>query len=287
MRSLIRNPRFVYPMLLLILLALFVGMASFFAAKPANASGSDGTTPYTVSADGIQLPAGDTFADGGHVNIETNLGDAGIHFEALNNQPSGQWIGESFLPWSAFGFDSATLCVSWVQVWLYPEHFGEGGQEPVGIGCVVTEEPTSSPTPEPTVEPTPEPTVIPTTPAEPEGPPFICSILDDPQLIASGWLTPDEWLNCGCPPVPEGIPTPELIVGECPAVTPTPTATAVAPVVDVPSEPTASNGAPQLAETGSHSPIPTILVVLGVIVVGFFLVTVVIPNRRPRKEARR
>ena len=40
-----------------------------------------------------------------------------------------------FLPWSALGLDTATLCVEWLQTDLYAQHFGEGGQAPVGNGC--------------------------------------------------------------------------------------------------------------------------------------------------------
>lgn len=152
-------------------LAFIISAALILIGSPSYA-GSDSPTPYTVTVDGIQLPAGATFTDGGHVNVKSNQGDRGIHFEALNNQPSGQWIGASFLPWSAFGFDTATVCVSWVQLSQYNEHFGEGGQAPIGNGCAPVEpspEPTVTVTPEPepstTVTPTPEPsvTVEPTT----------------------------------------------------------------------------------------------------------------------------
>lgn len=101
----------------------------------AHAGGSDSPTPYSVTNEGITLPAGYTFEDNGHVNIQSNLGNKGIHFEALNNQPSGQWIGATFLPWSAFGVDPAGLCVTWVQLSKFNEHHGEGGQAPVGAGC--------------------------------------------------------------------------------------------------------------------------------------------------------
>lgn len=92
--------------------------------------GSDGVTPYSVTAEGITLPAGCFFEDNGHVNIKTSVGPKNIHFESRNNQPSGQWIGKSFLPWSAFGL-SGDFCVSWVQMSAFNEHFGEGGQKPV------------------------------------------------------------------------------------------------------------------------------------------------------------
>ena len=147
---------------LLFVLLVSVGITAFPTAT--FATGSDSPTPYTVDATGVTLPAGATFQDNGHVNVKTNQGDKGIHFESLNNQPSGQWIGQGFLPWSAFGFDTATLCVTWVQLSQYNEHFGEGGQSPVGIGCTTIEEP-------PVTE---EPPVI--TPPDtqlPEGEPFV------------------------------------------------------------------------------------------------------------------
>lgn len=165
-----------------------LGIATLVAVPggAAFAAGSDGPIPYSVTVEGIQLPAGETFKDGGHVNVKSNQGDRGIHFESLNNQPSGQWIGRSFLPWSAFGFDTERLCVDWVQISLYNEHFGEGGQQPIGKGCLVSPsptpsetatttptptptEPTSTPTPTPssTVSPTPTPTVTPTPSSEP------------------------------------------------------------------------------------------------------------------------
>ena len=77
-------------------------------AAPAGATGSDAPTPYTVGADGIHLPAGSTFSDNGHVNIKTTTGDYGIHFESLNNQPSGKWIGK--LP--ATGGDNAVPLIA-------------------------------------------------------------------------------------------------------------------------------------------------------------------------------
>src|SRR5690606_1826245 len=115
----------------------------------------------TVDAAGVTLPAGVTFPDGGHVNVRTTSGDYGIHFEgkcvtrtdaecAGARHAAAQFIGQSLLPWSAFGIDSAAVCVVWVQVSMYSEHFGEGGQSPVGAGCAaptVTPQPTPDPSP--------------------------------------------------------------------------------------------------------------------------------------------
>ncbi len=138
---------------------------AIFPISAAYAGGSDDPTPYTVTTEGVQLPDGVTFPDGGHVNIKSNQGDRGIHFESLNNQPSGKWIGKSFLPWEAFGLDVSTLCVTWVQVSLYNEHFGEGGQSPIGKGCEPCPTPSSTATPTPTETVTPTLSPTPPTPS--------------------------------------------------------------------------------------------------------------------------
>ncbi len=114
-------------------------------SSTAYAGGSDSPTPYTVDQTGITLPAGDTFRDNGHVNIRTNLGNPGLHFEgkcinrtdaecAGARHAAAQFIEKSFIPWSAFGLNGE-FCVSWVQISQYNEHFVEGGQAPVGMGC--------------------------------------------------------------------------------------------------------------------------------------------------------
>jgi len=121
------------------------------SAGPAAAGGSDDPVPYTVGADGLTLPAGDAFRDGGHVNIrytaaEAPEGSANIHFETLNSQPSGAYVGTSFVPWSALlGHVPAGLCITWVQVEGYDEHFGEGGQAPVCTTDAVVPAPSSAP----------------------------------------------------------------------------------------------------------------------------------------------
>lgn len=118
---------------------LFLGL--MVTGGMAVAGGSDDPTPYSVTAAGVTLPNGEKFQDNGHVNVRANQGDRGIHFESLNNQPSGKWIGKKFIPWSAFGYNTNTLCVTWVQLSQYNEHFGEGGQAPVGKGCETSEPP--------------------------------------------------------------------------------------------------------------------------------------------------
>lgn len=125
-----------------------------------KAGGSDSPVPYSLTPDGIQLNDGDTFEANGHIDIKFTSDDgssaeAGIHFDPNNDHPGGQWIGESFLPWSPFGLESGD-CVTWIQISQYNEHYGEGGQEAY---CIVGEE--EPPVEEPE-EPTPEEPEVPT-----------------------------------------------------------------------------------------------------------------------------
>lgn len=138
-------------------LALALG-AVLGLSTAASAAGSDSPTPYTVDATGITLPAGDTFRDNGHVNINTSLPSAwNLHFESkcidrTDHECAGklhndaQYIGKSFVPWSAFGLSGA-FCVRWVQISHYNEHFGEGGQKPVCVMPPSEEEPPVTPEP--------------------------------------------------------------------------------------------------------------------------------------------
>ena len=154
----------------------------------AIAGGSDSPTPYTVTAAGLQLPAGTTFEANGHINYTvTRLDGSGarqfnVHESMPHNGqwPQGAYIGKDYYPWTdhpdfraAFPGD---YCLVWVQVSAFNEHFGEGGQGPV---CTTDREPTptdpADPTPEPTptdpadpADPTPKPT--PTDPADPADP---------------------------------------------------------------------------------------------------------------------
>ncbi len=125
-------------------LALFMSIGILTApAANATGGGSDDPTPYTVDVNGITLPEGVTFPDGGHVNIKTTQGNPGIQFESLNqpdDSPKKIYIGKSFIPWSAFGL-TGDFCVKHVQVSMYNQHYGEGGQPAV---CIST---TPPPTP--------------------------------------------------------------------------------------------------------------------------------------------
>lgn len=136
-----------------------ISAPAFLAAQPALAStgGSDAPTPYTVDLNGITLPEGATFKDNGHINIETTSGKkTNTHFEAKcitrtdaecagARHDAAQLIGKNFAPWSALGIDIETECVSWVQIHDYNQHFGEGGQKPVGKACGDTTPPVEEP----------------------------------------------------------------------------------------------------------------------------------------------
>ena len=146
-------------------LTLVFALAALFVGAPranANTDGSDNLTPYSVTQAGIQLPAGDTFRDNGHVNIQaTGSTWNNLHFEgkcidrtdaecAGDRHEAAQFIDKDFIPWSAFGLQGE-FCVEWVQISHYNQHFGEGGQSPVCVGG--PELPTK---PDPVVEDTTE-----------------------------------------------------------------------------------------------------------------------------------
>lgn len=135
--------------------ALAILFSILFVTTHANAAGSDGSTPYSVTTDGITLPSGSTFQDNGHVNLRTTVGNFNMHFEGkcitrTDAECSGarhdaaQFIGKSFIPWSAFGL-TGQFCVSWVQISQFNEHFGEGGQTPVCVGTPPVEPPVEEP----------------------------------------------------------------------------------------------------------------------------------------------
>ncbi len=164
--------------------------------------GSDAPTPFIVDPAGVALPVGTTFPDNGHVNIRTTDGvEAGLHFEskcitrtdaecAGARHDAAQFIGQAFIPWTAFGLDPATVCVEWVQVSMYNQHHGEGGQAPVGNGCAKA-------------EPTPESTAPTAPPASPEPPAEVLdevrasAITVEGELAATGLSPAASWLLIG------------------------------------------------------------------------------------------
>lgn len=133
-------------------------------APAAQAGGSDSPTPYRVTVEGIYLPEGTTFPVHGHVNWHTTWAQHGIHFDPNNGHPGAQYIGKNFLAWP-HPLEPGE-CITWVQISMYNEHFGEGRQDPV---CSPTDIPTEDPTEDPTWTETPEPTAEPTDqPTDPE-----------------------------------------------------------------------------------------------------------------------
>lgn len=156
-------------MRLLKLLLLGITLMCFTIAGSAAAT-AEPMGPYIVTEAGITLPEGATFPDGGHVNVNSEPNAWNMHFEAKcidrtdyecagKIHDDAQYIGASFIPWSAFGL-TGKFCVTWVQVANYDYHFGENGEDPLCIGEPPIEEP-------PVIE---EPPIIEEPPVKPELP---------------------------------------------------------------------------------------------------------------------
>ncbi|TGJ96446.1 hypothetical protein DLJ96_12155, partial [Actinotalea fermentans ATCC 43279 = JCM 9966 = DSM 3133] len=133
---------------------------AILVATPTIASaGSDSPTPYTVTASGVSLPAGQVFREHGHVNYRATALDGtgeqsfNVHLETANGRSTAAYVGAGFLDFAgAVAAFPGGFCVTWVQVEGFDEHFGEGGQAPE---C--TPEPTPlSPAP-PVTRPVPSP----------------------------------------------------------------------------------------------------------------------------------
>ncbi|KQT01326.1 hypothetical protein [Cellulomonas sp. Leaf395] len=124
-------------------LAAAVITAALVLLPTAAHAGSDSPTPYTVAADGLTLPSGTTFEADGHINYRVTAPDGtgaqtfNVHQAVPHNGiwPEAAYVGKSYYPWTAHPQFAAAFpegyCVAWVQVSLYDEHFGEGGQRPV------------------------------------------------------------------------------------------------------------------------------------------------------------
>lgn len=112
--------------------------AAILVATPTIASaGSDSPTPYTVTASGVSLPAGQVFREHGHVNYRATALDGtgeqsfNVHLETANGRSTAAYVGASFLDFAgAVAAFPGGFCVTWVQVEGFDEHFGEGGQAP-------------------------------------------------------------------------------------------------------------------------------------------------------------
>ena len=284
--------------------AVLLGMIGGFALIPGVATaGSDSPTPYTVTAEGITLPAGTVFPAHGHVNWRTTSSSGGIHFDPNNNQPGGAYIGASFLPITL----APGECITWVQISLFDQHYGEGGQDPI---CKPTTTPTEEPTwhsPDPTPAPTAE--TPPSSEPEPSQPPAETETPTEPSPT-SPETTPSEPTENSPAPKPDST---------SPSVTPDPTDTPTTPTpiqpeetdpwtptssasswptetkpsaelaVTPPSSERSSAGKPEtsasspsttttrptssLAVTGSNDPLVGVVTSLVVVILGLFLVT--------------
>lgn len=163
--------------------AAAIAAALVLLPTAAHAAGSDSPTPYTVTAAGLTLPAGTTFEANGHINYRVTAPDGtgersfNVHQSIPHNNvwPRAAYVGQGFYPWTDHPDFSAAFpdgyCVTWVQVSLYDEHFGEGGQAPVCTDPGTPVEPTDPTGPGEPSEPTdPTDPTEPTSPTEPTDP---------------------------------------------------------------------------------------------------------------------
>lgn len=194
--------------------------AAILVATPTIASaGSDSPTPYTVTASGVSLPAGQVFREHGHVNYRATALDGtgeqsfNVHLETANGRSTAVYVGAGFLDFAgAVAAFPAGFCVTWVQVEGFDEHFGEGGQAPE---CTPTPTPLR-PTP-PVTRPVPSPSPsseVPDdgTPVEaPTSPPVTVAPTTAPpvterELAATG-PAPQDAPVAGATPVARAVPS--------------------------------------------------------------------------------
>jgi len=195
------------------------GLLLVSGAAGAWATGSDDThVPYDVTADGVTLPAGDTFSESDHVNVRYTYrgkdGSAQLHIE--HDRRTGKVIGKHSVSWETVGVPDGS-CITWVQVSGYDEHFGEGHQQPVcQVKCRHSAKPTPTPSPSatpaqktPEVEETPAPEQTPDveeTPA-PEATPEVPAVVDADEPTED--TTPDVTETPAPAAQPESTPQPE------------------------------------------------------------------------------
>ncbi|MBD7952425.1 hypothetical protein [Oerskovia rustica] len=251
--------------------------AAILVATPTIASaGSDSPTPYTVTASGVSLPAGQVFREHGHVNYRATALDGtgeqsfNVHLETANGRSTAAYVGASFLDFAgAVAAFPAGFCVTWVQVEGFDEHFGEGGQAPE---C--TPEPTPlSPAP-PVTRPAPSPvpsSEVPDggTPVEaPTSPP----VAETPTTAPP--VTERELAATG--PAPEDVP----VAGATPVAQADPSAApgAATPGAAAPGAATAADDE-GLAATGSNA----LLVTAGAVVLLAAGIVAVLLSRRSRR----
>ncbi|MFE4464480.1 hypothetical protein ACFRCR_05090 [Oerskovia sp. NPDC056781] len=250
--------------------------AAILVATPTIASaGSDSPTPYTVTASGVTLPAGQAFREHGHVNYRATALDGtgeqsfNVHLETANGRSTAAYVGASFLDFAgAVAAFPAGFCVTWVQVEGFDEHFGEGGQAPV---CTPTPTPLSpappvtrpvpSPVPSSEVPDDGTPVEAPTSPPVAEAP--TTAPVTEPELAATG-------------PAPEDVP----VAGATPVARPVPSAApgAAAPGAAATDAATAADDE-GLAATGSNA----LLVAGGAVVLLAAGIAAVLLSRRSRR----
>jgi len=121
-------------------LALALPLSTFAATSAAATE-----QPYTVTTDGITLTQ--PLADNFHINVKSDAGDKGIHGEskcvtrtdaecAGTRHDVAQYIGKSFVPWSAVGLTDC-FTITWVQVSGENFHWGAQGEDALKVGCAV------------------------------------------------------------------------------------------------------------------------------------------------------
>jgi len=246
---------------------------AILAASPAVAfAGSDSPTPYTVTVEGVTLPADRTFREHDHVNYRATALDGtgeqsfNVHLEAANARATATYVGTAFLDFSgAAAAFPAGYCVTWVQVAGFDEHFGEGGQAPV---CTPRPAPPSlappvtRPAPAPSSE-VPDGGAPVETPASPPaaGSPTTAPPAAERELAPTG-------------PAPEGA----SVAGAAPAARAVPPATPAA-ATPAAASPAAAAGDEGLAATGSNA----LLVTGGAVVLLAAGTGAVLLSRRSRR----
>lgn len=248
--------------------------AAILVATPTIASaGSDSPTPYTVTASGVSLPAGQVFREHGHVNYRATALDGtgeqsfNVHLETANGRSTAAYVGASFLDFAgAVATFPAGFCVTWVQVEGFDEHFGEGGQAP---------ECTPKPTPLSPAPPVTRPVPSPAPGSEvPDGGAPVEAPTSPPLTVAPTTpVTGRELAATG--PAPEGVP----VAGATPVARAVPSAApGVAPGAAA-SGTAAAGGDQGLAATGSNA----LLVAGGAVVLLAAGAGAVLLSRRSRR----
>lgn len=245
---------------------------AILVATPTIASaGSDSPVPYTVTASGVSLPAGQVFREHGHVNYRATALDGtgeqsfNVHLETTNGRSTAGYVGAGFLDFAgAAAAFPAGYCVTWVQVEGFDEHFGEGGQAP---------ECTPRPTPLSPAPPVTRPVPAPSSEVPDGGAPVEAPTSPPVTEAPTAPVTERELAATG--PAPEDVP----VAGATPVARVVPTATpGVAPGAAA-SGTAAAGGDQGLAATGSNA----LLVAGGAVVLLAAGAGAVLLSRRSRR----